>query len=125
LNAGTDANRNEVLPEHSRNSAQDYIEPSLYKANRYGDELIVQLKGIVALGVEIITRVHEWTITLAKYQTQLTWSSVNNCTTLVTESKSIPNSVTINLRPEDKDNPQRTNEIDLSKHYMRQTAIRC
>ncbi|AZG37016.1 replication endonuclease [Shewanella psychromarinicola] len=125
INAGTDIDRSEVLSKHSRNSAQDYIEPSIYKANRYGDELIVQLKGIVALGVEIITRVHEWTITLAKHQTQLTWSSVNNCTTLVTKSESIPNSITINLRPEDKDNPPRMNEIDLSKHYMRQTAIRC
>jgi hypothetical protein len=29
-----------------------------YQANRYGVELVMQLKGIVALGVEIVTRVH-------------------------------------------------------------------
>lgn len=33
-----------------------------YKTNRYGDELMTQLKGIVCLGVEIITRVHQWTL---------------------------------------------------------------
>ena len=33
------------------------------KQNRYGDALMTQLKGIVYLGVEIITRVHEWTLT--------------------------------------------------------------
>jgi len=32
------------------------------KQNRYGDALMTQLKGIVYLGVEIITRVHEWTL---------------------------------------------------------------
>jgi hypothetical protein len=33
-----------------------------YKTNRYGDELMTQLKGIICLGVEIITRVHQWTL---------------------------------------------------------------
>ncbi|WP_299791431.1 replication endonuclease [uncultured Shewanella sp.] len=37
----------------------------IYKSNRYGDALMTQLKGIVCLGVEIITRVHEWTLTHA------------------------------------------------------------
>ncbi|GIU20072.1 replication endonuclease [Shewanella sp. MBTL60-007] len=95
-----------------------------YKTNRYGDELVTQLKGIIYLGVEIITRHHEWSISLAKSQKQLTWSSVNNCTTLVTESKSIANLVTINLRPKDGERPKRVNEIDVSKSYMRQKAIR-
>lgn len=44
----------------------------IYKSNRYGDALMSQLKGIVCLGVEIITRVHEWSISLAKIKTQLT-----------------------------------------------------
>ncbi|GGI72010.1 hypothetical protein GCM10007978_07410 [Shewanella hanedai] len=35
-----------------------------YKTNRYGDELMTQLKGLIYLGVEIITRHHEWTLTL-------------------------------------------------------------
>lgn len=39
---------------HSRNQA----EARDYQANRCGDEFVVQLKGIVALGVEIVTRVH-------------------------------------------------------------------
>ena len=34
------------------------------KTNRYGDELMTQLKGLIYLGVEIITRHHEWTLTL-------------------------------------------------------------
>ncbi|WP_351124727.1 replication endonuclease [Shewanella sp. T24-MNA-CIBAN-0130] len=37
-----------------------------FETNRYGDELIVQLKGIVALGVEIVTRVHEWTLSYSQ-----------------------------------------------------------
>ncbi|WP_394229097.1 replication endonuclease [Shewanella colwelliana] len=96
------------------------------KTNRYGDALIKQLKGIVCLGVEIITRIHNWSITLAKRQKLLTWSSVNNCTTLVTESDTIPNLVTINLMPEDNRSAgkSRLNEIDLSTRYMSQTATR-
>ena len=65
------------------------------------DALIKQLKGIVCLGVEIITRVHSWTISMTTKPKPLTWSSVNNCTTLITESDTISNLVTINLIPED------------------------
>lgn len=32
------------------------------KTNRYGDAALTQLKGIVSFGVEIITRVHTWTL---------------------------------------------------------------
>ncbi|MBW3531026.1 replication endonuclease [Shewanella sp. NKUCC06_TVS] len=32
------------------------------KTNRYGDSALTQLKGIVSFGVEIITRVHTWTL---------------------------------------------------------------
>lgn len=32
------------------------------KTNRYGDAALAQLKGIVSFGVEIITRVHTWTL---------------------------------------------------------------
>jgi hypothetical protein len=37
-----------------------------YQANRYGDELTVQLKGILALGGGIVTRVHEWTLSYSQ-----------------------------------------------------------
>tara|TARA_R110000796_G_scaffold11336_16_gene37715 strand:+ start:2064 stop:3902 length:1839 start_codon:yes stop_codon:yes gene_type:complete len=47
---------------NSRNQA----EARNYKSNRYGDEFVVQLKGIVALGVEIVTRVHEWTLSYSQ-----------------------------------------------------------
>jgi hypothetical protein len=51
-----------LATENPRNQA----DVSNYKANRYGDELVVQLKGIVALGVEIVTRVHEWTLSYSQ-----------------------------------------------------------
>ncbi|MBB1320185.1 replication endonuclease [Shewanella sp. SR43-8] len=47
---------------NSRNQA----EARNYKSNRYGDEFVVQLKGIVALGFEIVTRVHEWTLSYSQ-----------------------------------------------------------
>lgn len=47
---------------NSRNQA----EARNYKSNRYSDEFVVQLKGIVALGVEIVTRVHEWTLSYSQ-----------------------------------------------------------
>ncbi|BDM63764.1 hypothetical protein NFHSH190041_12160 [Shewanella sp. NFH-SH190041] len=34
------------------------------KTNRYGDEQLTRLKGIVRLGIEIVTRVHEWTLSV-------------------------------------------------------------
>ncbi|MGI2103741.1 replication endonuclease [Shewanella frigidimarina] len=48
--------------EDSLNQHQDDSNSSIYKTNRYGDELITQVKGIIALGFEIVTRVHEWTL---------------------------------------------------------------
>ncbi|MCL2913092.1 replication endonuclease [Shewanella corallii] len=36
-----------------------------FKSNRYGDETLTRLKGVISLGVEIITRVHEWTMSHA------------------------------------------------------------
>lgn len=42
----------EIAPEHYRP----------LKTNRYGDAALTQLKGIVSFGVEIITRVHTWTL---------------------------------------------------------------
>jgi hypothetical protein len=66
INAGIDSDRSEVLPKQSSNSVHDNAASSIYKLNRYGDELIVQLKGIVALGVEIVTRVHEWTLSYSQ-----------------------------------------------------------
>ncbi len=66
INAGIDSDRSEVLPKQSCNSVHDNAESSIYKLNRYGDELIVQLKGIVALGFEIVTRVHEWTLSYSQ-----------------------------------------------------------
>ena len=108
--------------------APEHYQP--LKTNRYGDAALTQLKGIVSFGVEIITRVHTWTLA-SKPQAQktlfaLTWSSVNKCTTLVTESDTIPNLVTINLMPEDNRSAgkRRLNEIDLSTRYMSQTATR-
>ncbi|GGZ49100.1 MULTISPECIES: hypothetical protein [Shewanella] len=32
------------------------------KTNRYGDEALTRLRGIISFGVEVITRVHQWTI---------------------------------------------------------------
>tara|TARA_R110002050_G_scaffold34959_1_gene88137 strand:+ start:1807 stop:3711 length:1905 start_codon:yes stop_codon:yes gene_type:complete len=66
INAGIDSDRSEVLPKQSCNSVHVNDEPNIYKLNRYGDELIVQLKGIVALGFEIVTRVHEWTLSYSQ-----------------------------------------------------------
>jgi hypothetical protein len=66
INAGIYSDRSEVLSKQSRNSVHDNAESSIYKLNRYGDELIVQLKGIVALGFEIVTRVHEWTLSYSQ-----------------------------------------------------------
>jgi hypothetical protein len=47
------------------NSGNQSEDPN-YKSNRYGDEFVVQLKGIVALGVEIVTRAHEWTLSYSQ-----------------------------------------------------------
>lgn len=44
---------NQIAPNNSQTP---------FKQNRYGDSLLSQLKGIVCLGVEIITRVHQWTL---------------------------------------------------------------
>lgn len=69
-------------PAYSNNHTVNSHQSNIYKTNRYGDEFVTQLKGIVALGVEIITRVHEWTLTQSSRASELdlTWSSVNNCT---------------------------------------------
>ncbi|MFV7784361.1 replication endonuclease [Shewanella marisflavi] len=120
----------ESAPESAENRYKATADPKHnrleLKTNRYGDALIKQLKGIVCLGVEIITRVHSWTISMTTKPKPLTWSSVNNCTTLVSESDTIPNLVTINLMPEDNRSAgkRRLNEIDLSTRYMSQTATR-
>ncbi|ARD23251.1 replication protein [Shewanella japonica] len=69
-------------PAYSCNHTVNSHQGNIYKTNRYGDEFVIQLKGIVALGVEIITRVHEWTLTQSSpaCALDLTWSSVNKCT---------------------------------------------
>ncbi|GAA0789675.1 MULTISPECIES: replication endonuclease [Pseudomonadati] len=66
INEGIAFDRSDVLPKQSSNSVHDNAASSIYKLNRYGDELIVQLKGIVALGFEIVTRVHEWTLSYSQ-----------------------------------------------------------
>jgi hypothetical protein len=53
------------------------VDVSNYKANRYGDGLVVQLKGIVALGFEIVTRVHEWTLSNSRASGQIEPNSAN------------------------------------------------
>lgn len=78
LASGIDA---EIAGTHSELAPENY-QP--LKTNRYGDSALTQLKGIVSFGVEIITRVHTWTLA-TKSQVQrnafaLTWSSVNKCT---------------------------------------------
>lgn len=40
------------------------------KTNRYGDETLSRLKGIVSLGVVIISRVHTWTLSQQKRSTR-------------------------------------------------------
>lgn len=52
LDAGITGTHSEVAPEN--------YQPQ--KTNRYGDAALTQLKGIVSFGVEIITRVHTWTL---------------------------------------------------------------
>lgn len=54
--------RTEIMKRESTHRKQESA-CKKYKTNRYGDEIMTQLKGIVCLGVEIITRVHEWTLT--------------------------------------------------------------
>lgn len=54
--SSTDAeNVPQALPETSGNFQQ-------CKTNRYGDEVLSRIKGIVSFGVEVITRAHEWTL---------------------------------------------------------------
>ncbi|MCH1924536.1 replication endonuclease [Shewanella sp. C32] len=45
----------QAAPETSGNFQQ-------CKTNRYGDEVLTRIKGIVSFGVEVITRAHEWTL---------------------------------------------------------------
>ncbi|MCU8072473.1 hypothetical protein [Shewanella sp. SM32] len=55
--SGLDA---EIAGNHSELAPENY-QP--LKTNRYGDAALTQLKGIVSFGVEIITRIHTWTLT--------------------------------------------------------------
>ncbi|QYJ79859.1 replication endonuclease [Shewanella acanthi] len=48
------------IAEINSESAPENYQP--LKTNRYGDAALTQLKGIVSFGVEIITRVHTWTL---------------------------------------------------------------
>lgn len=48
-------NLQQAIPENSGNFQQ-------CKANRYGDEVLTRIKGIVSFGIEVITRTHEWTL---------------------------------------------------------------
>lgn len=52
LDAGVAGANPEIAPEN--------YQP--LKTNRYGDAALTQLKGIISFGVEIITRVHTWTL---------------------------------------------------------------
>ncbi|MGI2179346.1 hypothetical protein [Shewanella frigidimarina] len=61
-NAGIHVETRAGISGNSRNQAEDRN----YKSNRYGDEFVVQLKGIVALGIEIVTRVHKWTLSYSQ-----------------------------------------------------------
>ncbi|WP_420787788.1 replication endonuclease [Shewanella chilikensis] len=51
---------------------RDLQEIPAIKTNRYGDEALTRLKGIVSFGVEIITRVHEWTLSQAESTNRFT-----------------------------------------------------
>ncbi|NKF50188.1 replication endonuclease [Shewanella sp. WXL01] len=83
LDSGIETENPAIFKESSTSRLVDsgeLTEP--LKMNKYGDELITQLKGIVCLGFEIITRVHEWTLSysMADDENALTWSTVNKCT---------------------------------------------
>ena len=54
--SGLDAGISETNPEFALENDQPL------KTNRYGDAALTQLKGIISFGVEIITRVHTWTL---------------------------------------------------------------
>lgn len=56
LASGLDAGIAETNPEFATENDQPL------KTNRYGDAALSQLKGIISFGVEIITRVHTWTL---------------------------------------------------------------
>ena len=56
LTSELDAGISETNPEFALENDQPL------KTNRYGDAALTQLKGIVSFGVEIITRVHTWTL---------------------------------------------------------------
>ncbi|MGI2125082.1 replication endonuclease [Shewanella oncorhynchi] len=58
LTSGLDAGISGINPE----SAPDKQQP--LKTNRYGDAALIQLKGIISFGVEIITRIHTWTLAI-------------------------------------------------------------
>ncbi|WP_350431355.1 hypothetical protein ABIS04_13225 [Shewanella sp. H8] len=60
--SGINAAENTAITENSHIQTDE----RQFATNRYGDELIVQLKGIVALGVEIVTRVHERTLSYSQ-----------------------------------------------------------
>jgi hypothetical protein len=74
LASGLDAGIAETNPE----IAPEYYQP--LKTNRYGDAALAQLKGIVSFGVEIITRVHTWTLaTKSQAQKTLFCSNLEFC----------------------------------------------
>lgn len=56
LASGLDTGIAETNPEFATENDQPL------KTNRYGDAVLSQLKGIISFGVEIITRVHTWTL---------------------------------------------------------------
>ncbi|OXR99801.1 replication endonuclease [Shewanella algae] len=74
--AGIEAGILGTLPEEFRGLAEsnagttqevirDFQEIPAIKTNRYGDEALTRLRGIASFGVQIITRVHQWTLSQA------------------------------------------------------------
>ena len=53
------------IAETSTETNRELPDIPAIKTNRYGDEALTRIRGIVSFGVEIITRIHQWTLSQA------------------------------------------------------------
>ncbi|MEL4378996.1 replication endonuclease [Shewanella algae] len=68
--------RTASIAETSTETNRELTDIPAIKTNRYGDEVLTRIRGIVSFGVQIITRIHQWTIsqreTHKEYQAEST-----------------------------------------------------
>ncbi|WP_413729330.1 MULTISPECIES: replication endonuclease [unclassified Shewanella] len=57
--------RTASIAETSSEANRELPDIPAIKTNRYGDEALTRLRGIISFGVEIITRIHQWTLSQA------------------------------------------------------------